>query len=391
MFNFATSNTCSHLRRIIDRPRNGLRGGRGGHRRSRHTGTLGGARRSLLVKTGLWPPPLQQPSLSAPLRRLLLQLLDGLSHLHALGILHCKLRPASVLLNSHGTLKLSGLGLGRKDSPGAGAGQYLRNDSRQAVRDAMAADGFDPPEIMRAVVGGDTEVDALSMAAKKAADIFSAGVLIFWCLTAGQHPFGEDQGQRRTNVLRGEPPALGQLRKLPEAQHLVTRMLHAEAESRLQAEQARKHPALWDDTEKLLFVRCVSDEPELTDESSTFVLALEDQSQSLFGPDGWGGRIHAELLAVLTAHRSYQHGCVRDLLRAVRNCDHLQGMPPEVQKLLLPRPAGIANYFLPRFPALFWALYSLAEQHWRSRRVFEPFFQWAAADHGSRPRSSGFL
>ena len=71
-------------------------------------------------------------------------------------------------------------------------------------------------------------------------------------------------------------------------------------------------------------------------------------------------RLHAELLAVLVAHRSYQPGSVRDLLRAVRNCDHLQGMPAEVQRLLLPRPSGIAAYFLPRFPALFWTLYCTA-------------------------------
>ena len=44
----------------------------------------------------------------------------------------------------------------------------------------------------------------------------------------------------------------------------------------------------------------------------------------------------------------------------MRNCDHLQGMPAEVQRLLLPRPSGIAAYFLPRFPALFWTLYCTA-------------------------------
>ena len=336
----------------------------------REPATLGGSKRQLLTRLGMWPPPLQQSSLSAPLRRLLVQLLDGLSHLHALGILHCKLRPASVLINSHGMLKLSGLGLGRV------AETSKRIDSRQAARDAIATDGFDPPEVMRAVVQGDEEErPSLSTAAKQAADIFSAGVLIFWCLTAGRHPFGEEPAQRRANVLRGEASQLMLLRKLPEAQHLVTRMLAPDPNARLQAAQAKAHPAMWEDEKRLLFVRCVSDEPELTDESSHFVAALEECGHGIFGTDGWGGRLHAELLQVLVAHRSYQYGSVRDLLRAVRNCDHLQGMPPEVQKLLLPRPAGIANYFLPRFPALFWTLYSLAEQHWPKRSVFEPFFE----------------
>ena len=228
------------------------------------------------------------------------------------------------------------------------------------------------------------------MQAKQAADIFSAGVLIFWCLTAGRHPYGEEPSQRRSNVLRGEPVALHQLRKLPELQHLVTRMLAAEPEQRLQAGQAKQHPALWEDEQKLLFVRCVSDEPEMSAKEETkFVRALEGRASSVFGADGWASRLHAELLQVLVAHRSYQHGSIRDLLRAVRNCDHLQGMPPEVQRLLLPRPAGIARYFLPRFPALFWTLYALVEEHWANRSVFDPFFAWTRARPPSRADLTG--
>ena len=46
-----------------------------------------------------------------------------------------------------------------------------------------------------------------------------------------------------------------------------------EAEARLQAVQAKAHPALWEDEHKLLFVRCVSDEPELTKDASAFSVA----------------------------------------------------------------------------------------------------------------------
>ena len=165
-------------------------------------------------------------------------------------------------------------------------------------------------------------------------------------------------------------------------------MLQLDPNARLQAEQARQHPALWSDDQKLLLVRCVSDEPELTDDKAKFVLALEEQSRAVFGAEGWGTRLHAELLAVLVSHRSYQQSSIRDLLRGIRNCDHMQGMPPEVQRLLLPRPAGISAYFLPRFPSLFWTLYGLVEQHWQNRRVFEPFFAWQSAEQARRPTPS---
>ena len=120
---------------------------------------------------------------AAPLRALA----DGLAaclvlalqHLHALGILHCKLRPSSVLINCNGVVKLSGLGLGRN------ASMAPRADSRQSARNAIAADGFDPAEALHLAMGGG-EQEGLGAAAKKAADVFSCGVLIFWTLTYGQ-------------------------------------------------------------------------------------------------------------------------------------------------------------------------------------------------------------
>ena len=36
---------------------------------------------------------------------------------------------------------------------------------------------------------------------------------------------------------------------------------------------------------------------------------------------------------------------------------------------------------LPRFPALFWTLYGLVQEHWRAKKVFEPFFAWQALLH----------
>ena len=224
----------------------------------------------------------------------------------------------------------------------------------------------------------------LSLQSKKAADVFSCGVLIFWTLTYGQHPHGDKPTQRTANIMHGEAVGLSALAKLPEARHLIAAMLTARPEARLLAEQARQHPALWPDEEKLLFIRCVSDEPTLTDDASPLVRGLEAAGGTLFGGD-WCAKMHAELMATLQAHRSYQHGSVRDLLRAVRNCDHMQGMPTEVQRLLLPRPLGIAAYFLPRFPLLFWTLYTLVQEHWRAMKVFEPFFAWQALQPGRRP------
>ena len=114
-------------------------------------------------------------------------------------------------------------------------------------------DGFDPAEALHLMMGGEQE--QLGAAAKKAADIFACGVLIFWALTGGRHPFGEEPAQRRSNILRGGAVGLAQLRRLPEALSLVSLMVGLDPNTRLQADQARQHPVLWSDDRKLLLVR----------------------------------------------------------------------------------------------------------------------------------------
>ena len=195
------------------------------------------------MRLGLSPPPLQSTLLHPALRRMLLQLLDGLAHLHRLDIQHCKLRPSSVLVNPHGVVKLSGLGMGR-----LGGAASARADSRQAARSAYAADGFDPPEAMGGGGGGGGGHEEqpqlqLSPPAKKAADVFACGVLIHWALTYGQHPFGDSATQRSANILRGDAVGLNALGRLAEARHLVGAMLAHRPEARLLTEQARPHPS----------------------------------------------------------------------------------------------------------------------------------------------------
>lgn len=121
-------------------------------------------------------------------------------------------------------------------------------------------------------------------------------------------------------------------------------------------------------------MRCTSDEPDLADDALPVAAALEAAAPLVLGGASWAEAVAGPVLRVLEAHRPYRYSSVRDLLRAVRNCDHVQAMPDDAQALLLPRPAGVARFFLPRFPALVWVAYCAVREHWRERTVFEPFF-----------------
>jgi len=331
-------------------------------------------RRALLAKVGLLPPPLSQISLPPQLRRIFGEMLSAIAHLHRLGILHCKLRPRSVLVNSNGVLKLSGLGLGRLVQSGF---VPMRADSRQGARDAIASEGFDPPEVIQSlqITGCTDSQPSFSPELKHSVDAFAAAVLLFWMLTGARHPFSDDATRRTANIISGEPMQLALIHPFPEARDLIAAMLRADPRERLRAHQAIEHPCLWPDERKLWFIRCVADEPSLV-ESCAFSQELEQLAPAIFSDGDWTSRLHAELVEALQAHRSYRKDSVRDLLRAIRNSDHMQGMSEQVQRLLLPRPLGIALYFLPRFPSLFWTLYTLVRHHWREKSVFEPFFEW---------------
>lgn len=65
-----------------------------------------------------------RPFPEAEARRLMLQLLDGATAMHDLGVLHRDLKPDNVLVDGHGNIKICDFGLSRFAATGAGAAPY---------------------------------------------------------------------------------------------------------------------------------------------------------------------------------------------------------------------------------------------------------------------------
>lgn len=63
-------------------------------------------------------------------------------------------------------------------------------------------------------------------------DLFTLGCIIFYCITGGIHPFGEDLDQRCKNVILNNPVNLSHLKDMPEAYHLISRLLNPEPKLR---------------------------------------------------------------------------------------------------------------------------------------------------------------
>jgi formylglycine-generating enzyme required for sulfatase activity len=134
----------------------------------------------------------------ATAREWISQILKGLDALHKVGLVHRDLKPANVLLDEHGVLKVTDLGIAQ-DSQRTG-GLKTRHDANLGTAEYMA-----PEQVQSAAT-----VDAR-------ADVYAAGVMLYEFLT-GRVPFsGEDWAVKAAQVkeepdlevVRAKSPALG--------------------------------------------------------------------------------------------------------------------------------------------------------------------------------------
>ena len=107
-------------------------------------------------------------------RRMIKEILSGLQFLHDQGILHRDLKPKNILVDIEGHMKLADFGI-----------RSVLNENETTVRtDAAGTKDWMAAEVICNV---DENVKGRF---KKKSDIQSAGMIAFFILTKGKHPFG---------------------------------------------------------------------------------------------------------------------------------------------------------------------------------------------------------
>ena len=123
------------------------------------------------------------------------EILSGIEFLHSRKILHRDLKPSNVLVDLEGHMRLSDFGISR-----------VLNEEETTVRTgAKGTRDWMPTEVIEVI--GKEEIGRF----KKKSDVQVAGMIAFFILTNGEHPFGPVLKQMR-NISKGNPVNLRMLR-----------------------------------------------------------------------------------------------------------------------------------------------------------------------------------
>ena len=156
--------------------------------------------------------------------RMIEEILLGLQVLHRKGILHRDLKPSNVLVSVNGCMQLADFGISR----------VLKEGETTVLTEAKGTAGWMPPEVIKEI-----DHEGSKGRYKKKSDVHVAGMIAFFILTNGEHPFGP-RLERMSNISKGKPVFLEKL-KGQIAQQFIHWLTSQDIDHRPYTEDALKH------------------------------------------------------------------------------------------------------------------------------------------------------
>lgn len=330
----------------------------------------------------------------------LYQITNGISHLHNLRIVHRDLKPQNILVNmgkeGKPRLLVSDFGLCKKledsqSSFGATTGRAAGTSGWRAPELLLDDDARESSMVDASTHSGSGSAlvndNGMSSGrrATRAIDIFSLGLVFFYVLTNGAHPFDcGDRYMREVNIRKGsynlKPlDVLGDFAE--EAKDLIASMLDADPRRRPTAREVMSHPFFWSAKKRLAFLCDVSDhfEKEPRDPPSAALQELEAHAPEVTRGD-FQRHLPREFLDSLGKQRKYTGSRLLDLLRALRNKkNHYEDMSESLRRTVGPLPEGYLSFWTVRFPSLLLSCWNVVYNvQWEETDRFREYYEPAA-------------
>ncbi|KAK8006782.1 hypothetical protein PG989_000772 [Apiospora arundinis] len=326
----------------------------------------------------------------------LLQIANGLSHLHNLRIVHRDLKPQNILVtmtkDGRPRLVVSDFGLckkldGAQSSFGATTAHAAGTSGWRAPELLLDDDAREGSASMSSSHSESSQLVSSGLMpnrrATRAIDIFSLGLVFFYVLTKGCHPFDcGDRYMREVNIRKGQLnlqplEILGDYAS--EAKELIRIMLLPEPRDRPNIREVMAHPFFWDAKKRLAFLCDVSDhfEKEQRDPPSEALQTLERYAPRICRGD-FLKALTRDFVESLGKQRKYTGTRLLDLLRALRNkWNHREDMSEALRRSVGTSHDEYLGYWSRRFPDLLATCYEIIyvldlQEAVRFREYFEP-------------------
>lgn len=287
------------------------------------------------------------------------QILKGLGYLHdGCDVIHGNIMPSNVLVDIQGKLRLSEYGL----PPPLGSSVRTLFPASP-----MSADRYCwmPTEIM-------TESGTYN----KQSDVQVLGMLLYYILTGGKHPYGENNLAIHVSIQQNWPDIkyVG-----GEVNDLLSNMMCTSQDTRPGIGDLLKHPYFWADEKRLRFVLIAGSDvlrdmklgvPTFGGTGGTMIDIINAVGSDTFAND-WMSLVDPVIMKEMRSFRQYKNTLVELVLFVYNCCLHFEKMSEEARDVL----DEPCKYFLSKFPALFMSVFSAIKRSERSQKIcYKPFF-----------------
>ena len=298
-------------------------------------------------------------------RDIIQQVLKGLADIHRepKPIIHRDLKPSNILRNVQGNWLLADFGISLILKTGVTT--HLSESRGTEDWKAVESCSFQAKT-------GDKKSENVRY--KKESDIQVAGMVLFYILTEGEHPFGE-RPDRLRNLRDGKAVGLDTLED-SAAKDLIKWMLSHDPSHRPSAEAALKHPYLRSPDQQFKMLCEVGNQPEIKTDDVKSEVVRELNSD----PSNWQNKMEPNILTFLSTNFSrgrivpYKQSQT-DCLRFIRNVTqhwHDHPRPRKEEFYIVGNPQ---EYFLDLFHSLPVEVHRIIRScDWKERRSLKEYF-----------------